>query len=114
MSEAIFITVDGVFEIDDFAYRIPEKFSTREVLGYRSLRTPMPDNPRGTTLPPEQRMATEAFMSRRAAACVIPGFRMNAPESLSRAQLESIHQWIGQHRPALSRPAMVAQEPQTR
>ena len=111
MSEAIFITADGAFEIDDFAYRIPEEFSTREVLGYRSLLTPVPDNPRGTTLPTEQRVATEAYMSRRAAACVIPGFRMNAPESLSRAQLESIHRWIGQHRPALSRPATVAEGP---
>ena len=111
MSEAIFITVDGVFEIDDYAYRIPEKFSTREVLGYRSLVAPVPDNPRGTTLPAEQRVATEAYMSRRAVACVIPGFRMNAPESLSRDQLESIHRWIGQHRPALSRPATVALEP---
>ena len=113
MSEAITITIDGIFEIDDFAYRIPEKFSTREILGYRSLVTPMPDNPRGTTLPAEQRMATEAYMSRRAAACVIPGFRMNAPESLSRAQLESIHRWIGQHRPALAPRAAVAQEPKT-
>lgn len=102
MAETILISGDGVFEIEGRTYRIPEQFSTREVLGYRSLLTPVPDKPRGTTLTAEQRVATEAYLYRRAAACVIPGFGVHAPESLSRAQLWSIHRWIGRHRPALS------------
>lgn len=102
VSEAIFISAQGVFEIDGYVYRIPERFSTREVLSYRSLIAPVPDKPRGTTLRAEQRLATETFLYRRAAACVIPEFRANAPDSLSRDQLLSIHQWIGRHRPALS------------
>jgi hypothetical protein len=91
-----------MFEIDDHVYQIPEHFSTTEVLGYRSLLAPVPDNPRGTTMSAELRVETEAVLFRRAAACVIPRFGMNAPESLSRAQLESIHRWIDRHRPALS------------
>ena len=102
MSEAIFITIDGAFEIEGYEFRIPEQFSTRQVLSYRSLLAPVPDKPRGTTLEPEQRVATEAYLHRRAAACVIPGFGLHAPESLSRDQLRSIHRWIGRHRPALS------------
>jgi len=34
VAEAIFINDDGVFEIDGRAYRIPEHFLAREVLGY--------------------------------------------------------------------------------
>jgi hypothetical protein len=63
---------------------------------------PVPDKPRGTTLPAEKRLATETFLYRRAAACVIPEFGTNAPESLSRDELFSIHQWIVRHRPALT------------
>ena len=101
MSESIFITIDGVFEIDGHVYQIPKHFSTREVLSYRSLITPVPDKRRGTTLGAEQRLATEIFFYRRAAACVIPDFRANPPRSLSRDQLLRIHRWIGRHRPAL-------------
>jgi len=101
-SEAIFISADGKFEIEGHAYQIPERFSTREVLGYRSLISPVPDRPRGTTLTAEQRLVTEAFLYRRAAACVIPEFGTHAPHSMSRNQLLSIHRWIGRHRPALA------------
>ncbi len=102
VSEAIFIDANGAFEIEGHVYRIPERFTTREVLSYRSLIAPVPDKPRGTSLPPEKREATEAFLYRRAAACVIPEFRTNAPESLSRDQLWSIHRWIARHRRALT------------
>jgi len=102
VSQAISIDKHGVFEIDDVAYRIPEHFSRGEVLSYRSLVAPLPDSPRWLNLTAEQRDATEAFMYRRAANCVIPGFGLNAPQSLSRAQLEIIHVWIGRHRPVLS------------
>lgn len=101
MSGAIFISADGSFEIDGYSYRIPERFSTREVMGYRSLIEPVLDKPRGTTLAAEQRVATESFLHRRAAACVIPEFGVNAPESLSPAQLASIHGWIARNRPSL-------------
>jgi len=101
VSEAIFISAAGIFEIEGYSYRIPERFSKREVLSYRSLITPVPDKPRGTTLAAEQRVVTETFLYRRAAACVIPEFGENAPDSLSRDQLWSIHQWLGRHRPAL-------------
>ena len=102
MAEAIFISGDGVFEIDGHTYRIPEHFSTREVLSYRMLVAPVPDIPGGTTLTAEQRAATETYLLRRAAACVIPGFWMSVSESLSPAQLQSIGRWIARHRPALS------------
>ncbi|MDX1395033.1 MAG: hypothetical protein R3195_11605 [Gemmatimonadota bacterium] len=101
MSDAIFITVDGVFEIDGRVYRIPEHFSPSEVHSYRALIVPLPDKRPGTTLAAEQREITDTFFYRRAAACVIPEFRENAPESLSRDQLLSIHRWIGRHRPTL-------------
>jgi len=101
VSEAVFITRSGDFEIEGHAFNIPERFSTRQVLSYRSLIAPVPDRSRGTTLKVEQRVATETYLYRRAAACVIPGFELNAPKSLSRSQLRSIHLWIGRHRPAL-------------
>ncbi len=102
VAEAIFINGDGVFEIDGRAYQIPERFSTREVLSYRSLLAPVPDIPGGTTLSAEQRVVTETFLLRRAAACLIPGFWMSASESLSLDQLQSINRWIAGHRPSLS------------
>lgn len=101
-SEAIFISAEGIFEIQGHSYRIPERFSTREVLSYRSLISPVPDRPRGTTLTAEQRLVTETFLYHRAAACVIPDFGLSAPPSLSRDQLLSIHRWIRRHRPALA------------
>ena len=101
LSEAVFITRDGNFEIEGHSFNIPERFSTRQVLSYRSLIAPVPDRSRGTTLKVEQRVATETYLYRRAAACIIPGFELNAPKTLTRGQLHSIHLWIGRHRPAL-------------
>ena len=102
VAETIFISGNGVFEIDGRTYRIPEHFSTREVLSYRTLLAPVPDIPGGTTLTAERRAATETYLLRRAAACVIPGFLLSVSESLSPAQLRSIGLWIAGHRPALS------------
>ncbi len=102
MADTIFIDGDGVFEIDGHNYRIPRHFSSKDVRSYRSLLVPVPDIPGGTKLTAEQRSATEAFLFRRAAACVIPGFWMSVSESLSAAQLQSINRWIALHRPSLS------------
>jgi len=102
VAEAIFINDDGVFEIDGRAYRIPEHSSAREVLSYRSLVAPVPDIPSQRMLTAEQRVATESYLLRRAAACVIPGFSMSVSEALSLAQLQSINRWIAGHRPSLS------------
>ncbi len=102
MAETIFISGDGAFEIDGRAYRIPEHFSAREVSGYRSLVAPVPDIPSERMLTAEQRAATESYLLRRAAACVIPGFSMSVSEALSPAQLQSINRWIAGHRPSLS------------
>ena len=101
MAETVFISDDGVFEITGRAYQIPEHFSTREVLSYRTLLRPVPDIPGGTTLTAKQRAATEAYLLRRAAACVVPGFRTSAPEFLSLDELRGIHRWIARHRPKL-------------
>ena len=101
MAESIFISGDGAFEIDGRAYRIPEQFSTRQVLSYQTLIAPVPDIRGGATLSAEQRVVTETYMLRRAADCVVPGFRMSVSESLSPAQLQSIHRWIARHRPEL-------------
>ena len=102
MAETIFIDGDGVFEIDGRAYRIPEHFSTREALSYRSLVAAVPDIAGERTLTAEQRAATETYLLRRAAACVIPGFSMSVSESLSPARLQRIKWWIAGHRPSLS------------
>ncbi len=102
MAETKFIDGDGVFEIDGRAYRIPEHFSTREVLSYRSLVATVPEIPGERMLTAEQRAATETYLLRRATACVIPGFSMSVSESLSPARLQSIERWIAGHRPSLS------------
>ena len=102
MAEAILISGDGAFEVDGCTFRIPEQFSRRETLSYRTLIAPVPDIRGGTTLTAEQRAATEIFLLRRAAACVIPGFWMSVSESLSLDQLQCIGRWITGHRPLLS------------
>jgi len=101
MAEPISISLSGDFKIDGCAYRIPEHFSTRQVSSYQTLLRPVPDIPGGTKLTGEQRVATETYLLRRAAACVIPGFRMSVSELLSLRQLETIHGWIAGHRSKL-------------
>jgi len=102
LANTIPIGPGGIFEIEGREYQIPEQFTARQVQSYRSLLVPVPDKPRGTVLTAEQRLATELYLYRRAAACVIPGFAVHAPESLTREQLGSIHRWIVRHRPALT------------
>jgi len=102
VAKAMRISGDGVFEINGHAFQIPEHFSNREAMGYRSLLAPVPDIPGGTKLTAQQRVVTETYLHRRAAACVIPGFRMSLTESVSHAQLQSIHGWIDRYRPTLS------------
>jgi len=100
--ESLLISADGSFELGGHAFRIPEEFTPRQILGYRSLLVPVPDKRWGTVLTAEQRLATDAYLHRRAADCVIPGFGFQAPASVTPAQLKSIHEWIGRHRSALS------------
>lgn len=102
MARASFISGAGEFEIDDRTYRIPERFSPREMSSFRYLLAPVPDVRGGTRLTPEQRSATETFLLRRATTCVIPGLSMSAADSLSPAQLQSIRRWIARHHPTLS------------
>ena len=95
------ISRDGGFEINGQAYRIPEHFAPPVVSSYRTLLRPVPDIPGGTRLTLEQRAVTQAYLHRRAAACVIPGFRMSISALLSPAEVEKIHRWIADHRPEL-------------
>jgi len=95
------ISRNGGFQIDGRSYRIPERFTASEVSNYRTLLRPVPDIPGGTKLTEEQRANTKAYLFRRAAASVIPGFRMSVSESLPPREVETIHRWIAGHRPQL-------------
>lgn len=92
------ISQDGDFQVKGRSYRIPEDLSARDLSNYRTLLRPIPDIRGGTKLTAEQRAATEAYLSRRAAAGIIPGFDMNASASLSPGELNVIHRWIARHR----------------
>jgi hypothetical protein len=102
MAERICISREGVFEIDGRSYRIPEYFSTREVLSYRTLLEPIPDIEGGKSLTAKGRVAAQTYFLWRAVACLVPGFRTSVPPSLSLGQLETIHRWIAGHHPDLS------------
>lgn len=106
LAERMSISRDGGFQVDGRTYRIPERFTPRVVSSYRTLLRPVPDIPGGTKLTVEQRAVTEAYLHRRAAACVIPGFRMSVSASLSPVQVEKIHRWIAGHRPELGEVAI--------
>ncbi len=101
MAERMSISRDGGFQVDGRSYHIPKRFTPRIVSSYRTLIRPVPDIPGGTKLTLEQRAATEAYLHRRAAACVIPGFRMSVSKSLPPTEVEKIHRWIAGHRPEL-------------
>jgi hypothetical protein len=101
MAETISIGLAGDFEVGGRAYQVPQHFSTGQVSSYQTLVRPVPDIPGGTKLTAEQRVVTETYLLRRAAACVIPEFRMSVSELLSLRQLEAIHGWIAGHRPQL-------------
>ncbi len=101
MAERICISRQGVFEIDGRSYQIPERFSTREMLSYRTLLEPIPDGPGWNSLTAKGRVAAQKYFLWRAAACVIPGFRASAPEFFSLDKLRGIHRWIARHRSQL-------------
>ena len=101
MAESMSISRDGGFQVAGRSYCIPERFTASLASSYRTLLRPVPDIPGGTKLTPEQRAVTDAYMQRRAAACVIPGFRMSVSKSLSPAEVGAIHRWIAAHRPSL-------------
>jgi hypothetical protein len=101
MRQRIAINRDGVFKLDDSAYRIPRRFSRRPVLSYRVLTEPLQVSPRLKALTAEQRIITRKYLLWRAAACLIPEFRETDPKSLSLADLNRLHEWIARHRPQL-------------
>lgn len=101
MAETISVKSDGMFEVEGQSYRIPDHFSPREVYSYHRLLEPIPDIPGGTSLSEEQRTEQRAFLLRRAAACIIPGLQAETLESLPLRHLQSLHEWIAEHRPTL-------------
>lgn len=92
------ISEDGEFEVQGTAYRIPEDLPARTLAIYRTLLRPIPDIRGGTKLSAERRAASEAYLSRRAAAGVIPGFDLSASSSVSAGDIRAIHRWIARHR----------------
>ncbi len=107
MARRLAIAIDGTFEIEGHAYLIPREFSAREVYSYRGLLEPIPDIPGGTTLNCDQRAHQRAYFLRRAAACIIPGLQVKSLEGLPLGQLQTMHDWIGAHRPDLSEAAQL-------
>ena len=101
MGQRIAINRDGVFKLDDRAYRIPWTFSRRAVQSYRLLTEPLQASPRLKQLTAEQRIDTRKYLLWRAAANLIPEFRETDPKSLSLADVDRLHEWIARHRPEL-------------
>jgi hypothetical protein len=101
VGQRIAINRDGVFKLDDRAYRIPWTFSRRAVLSYRLLTEPLQASPRLKPLTAEQRIDTRKYLLWRAAACLIPEFRETDPKSLSLADVDRLHEWMARHRPEL-------------
>lgn len=95
---SIQISDDGGFQVEGKSFQIPEDFLPGAVSNYLTLLRPIPDIRGGATLTTERRASTEAYLSRRAAAGVIPGFRLSVSESLSPEDLQAIHRWIAGHR----------------
>lgn len=100
------ISEDGEFEVGGTSYHIPEDLPARTLAVYRTLLRPIPDIRGGTQLSAERRAASEAYLSRRAAAGVIPGFDLSASASVPADDIRAIHRWIARHRlaPASSAP----------
>ena len=92
------ISPDGDFKVGGKSYRIPDQFTPRAISNYLELLRPIPDIRGGTKLTVERRAATEAYLSRRAATGMIPGFRMSEAESLSMREMRVIHRWIARNR----------------
>ncbi len=96
------ISPNGDFRVAGKSYRIPEHVPSRVLTNYMTLVRPIPDIRGGTSLTAEQRATTEAYLFRRAAAGLIPGFHMDASAGLSAADMRTIHRWITAHRPVAS------------
>lgn len=92
------ISEDGEFEVGGRAYHIPEDLPPRTLAVYRTLLRPIPDIRGGTRLSPERRAASEAYLSRRAAAGIIPGFDLSVSASVPAGDIRAIHRWIARHR----------------
>ncbi len=92
------ISPNGDFRVAGKSYRIPENMPPRAVANYLTLVRPIPDIRGGTSLTAEQRATTEAYLFRRGVAGLIPGLHMDASESLSAADMRTIHRWITAHR----------------
>lgn len=99
------ISPDGDFQVEGKSYHIPEHIPPRALANYRMLLRPIPDIRGGTNLSVDQRATTEAYLFRRAAAGVIPGFHMEASEVLSPADMRIIHRWITDHRSLQTAPS---------
>lgn len=93
------ISPNGDFRVEGKSYHIPEHMPPRALTNYLTLLRPIPDIRGGTRLTAQQRASTEAYLFRRAAAGLIPGFDMAASEALSAADMRTIHRWIAAHRP---------------
>ena len=92
------ISEDGEFEVGGKAYQIPEDLPARTLSTYRTLLRPIPNIRGGTQLSDERKAESETYLSRRAAAGVIPGFDLDASESVPARDLRAIHRWIARHR----------------
>lgn len=92
------ISPNGDFQVEGKSYHIPEHMPPRALANYLTLVRPIPDIRGGTRLTAQQRASTEAYLFRRAAAGLIPGFHMDASEALSPADMRTIHRWISSHR----------------
>ena len=102
MAKALTISPDGEFEAGERAHRVPADFSRRYVLSYRVLTEPLQVTPRLKPLSADQMLETRRYLLWRAAVCLIPTFRGSDPRLLTLSQLDSLHDWIVRHRPALA------------
>jgi len=101
MATALTISPEGVFEVGGRPHRIPTVFPRKHALSYRVLTEPLEVMPRLKPLSEAQMLRTRRYLLWRAAVCLIPSFRGTDPELLTLRQLDSLHHWIVDHRPAL-------------
>lgn len=102
MAASLTITPGGGLELAGRPYLIPDEFSSRKAHSYRRLLEPIPDVPGGTTLSRAQRRRQEAYLLRRAAACVVPGLQTADLESVDEREIRALHDWISENRPELA------------
>jgi len=102
MATVLTISPEGVFEAGGRPHRIPADFSRRHALSYRMLMEPLEVMPRLKPLSADQMLKTRRYLLWRAAVCLIPTFRGSDPRLLTLSQLDSLHDWIVRHRPALA------------